>query len=940
MGKKSGTKILFYAVITVVVLIGIAVGTLALMFPPQKIKAMLLPEVSKALGREVSVDGAGISIFPVLGFSLNGVKIDNTSRAGFSDTHFVKIDKFLIQISVISLLKAKPEVTRIILKKPFILLETDVSGSFNYSDLAVLKTDTMVKKTEKKSGGLPVLPIPLSLKSFVIEKGSFEYIDRKGKLEFNVGNIDNEISFVIDKELKDVHTSGDLVFSNVSVKEKSIKKPLSNLTITLSHDVGANLVDGTASINQLRLSLQKVFLNCSGTISDLNSVPKYDLTIISDPVELKNLLAEIPPELVPDLARLKASGILDLKLAVNGTLGNSEHLPVQGSLLVKDCSIQHRDLPKSINAFNASIAFNDSLLNIEQLRCRFGENPVELRAVVSNFKRPLLDLDLKAKVNLGDLKDMMELPSGAAMAGLINADISAHGLIDPADPSKLDVKGATVFQDVSVLWSPLVKPAVINGTFTLSSRAIGENMTVVIGSSSLSMNASVSNYLSLLLPDTTKRNHPRPSAQFTLTSPMLNVDEFMPPSKEPQNATKPDTTTPVGSSVPLIAPLPGVDLTGTVSAAKIIYTGIEMDRLLMKVKVVNDIADVDIKTGFSKGTIENVIHADLRNVRSVSYTNNLKISSVEVAELLGKFGNFIEPSTPLNRELINLRKSLSGTLSLSSKMSGSGGTAEELTKTLTGNIDAKVADGRIENSIIMKRLSGVVEKFTKVDDITFREMNMKLQIDNQRVKFNQCKINAGEMGDWDVLGDVGFDASLAMKVNNRLSRSVSQKTLQLQNTGKNALKGLLGGSSLAGMGSELIDNAGIPSDKEGRITLRLGLGGTATDPRPQFLGFGEGDKSGSGGASVQSQVKDKAKEVIDQKRAELEKKLQEERKKAEALAKQKLDEERQNAEALVKKKLEEQKLAEEADKLIKNEKIKKQGEDLKKKAGSTLKKLF
>jgi hypothetical protein len=383
-----------------------------------------------------------------------------------------------------------------------------------------------------------------------------------------------------------------------------------------------------------------------------------------------------------------------------------------------------------------------------------------------------------------------------------------------------------------------------------------------------------------------------------------------------------------------------VDLTGTVSAAKLIYTGIEMDKLQMKVKIINDIADVDIKTGFSSGTIQNVIKADLRNVRSVKFTNDLKISTVQVAELLGKFGNFIEPSTPLNRELINLQKSLSGALSLSSKMSGHGGTADELTKTLSGNIDAKVADGRIENSVILKRLSGVVEKFTKVDDITFREMNMKLQIENQRVKFNQCKINSGEMGDWDVVGDVGFDASLAMKVNNRLSRSVSQKALQLQNSGKNALKGLLGTSSLAGMGIDLIDNAGIPSDKDGRITLRLGLGGTATDPKPQFLGFGEGDKSGDNSSSVQSQVKDKAKEAIDQKKAELEKKLQDERKKTEALAKQKLDEERQNAEALVKKKLEEQKLAEEADKLIQNETIKKQSEDLKKKAGSTLKKIF
>ncbi len=934
MEKKSGNRVVLYILLGIIVLVGIGVGTLALMFPPQKIKAMVLPQVGKALGRNVEVERAGISIYPVIGVSLTGLKIDNTLREGFSDTAFVKVDKFLIQISFISLLKGKPEVSRIILKKPFILVETDISGSFNYSDLAVLKTDSTVKKEEKKSGGIPMLPVPVSMKSFVIEHGAVQYIDRKGKQEFLVGNIDQKIAFSIDKQLKDISTSGSLVLSGVSVKDKSISKPLTNLTITLTHDIAADLVGGVAQVKQLRLSFQKLFLNCTGTISDLTGNPEYNLNIVSDPVELKDLLAEIPLELAPDLAKIAASGILDLKLAINGRFDNSKHLPVQGSLVVKDGVIKYTDLPKSINSFNTSILFNDSLVNIEQLRCKLGENPIALRAMLSNFSKPLLDLDLKARVNLDDLKDMMVLPQGASVSGLVNADIAAHGYIDPADPTKIDVKGTTVLENVSVLWPPIVKPAVINGLFTLSSKAIGENMSVTIGNSSLKMSASISNYLSLLLPDSTKK-HPRPVADFALTSPMLNVDEFMPPSKEPQKAAE---NSKPAQPVPLIAPLPGVDMTGKISAAKLIYTGIQMDNLQLLLRVINDIADVDIKTGFSKGTIAEQIHADLRNVQDISFTNNLKIHRVEVAELIGKFGNFIQPTTPLNRELINLEKSLSGSLNLTSSMSGHGGTSDEITRTLNGLIDVNIADGRISNSLIMKRLTGVIEKFTNVDDITFRDLKAKLQIENQRVTFKQCNITAGEMGDWDILGDVGFDASLAMKINTRLSKTISQKALQVQNAGKNALKGLLG-TNLGAIGNSLINNTGIPSDREGRITLRLGLGGSATDPKPQFLGFGEGSSS-NGSTSPQAQIKDKAKEMIDQKKAELERKLQEERKNAEALAQQKLEEERRNAEALVKKKLEEQKLADEANKVIQNENVKKQSEDLKKKAGSALKKLF
>jgi hypothetical protein len=169
---------------------------------------------------------------------------------------------------------------------------------------------------------------------------------------------------------------------------------------------------------------------------------------------------------------------------------------------------------------------------------------------------------------------------------------------------------------------------------------------------------------------------------------------------------------------------------------------------------------------------------------------------------------------------------------------------------------------------------------------------------------------------------------------------MSQKALQLQNAGKNAIKGLLSGTNFGGLGNNLLDNAGIPSDKEGRITLRLGLRGTTSDPKPQFFGFGEGDKSSTGPSSTENQLKEKANELIGQKKAELERKLQEERKNAELLAQKRLEEERKSAEALLQKKLEEQKLSEEANKVMQNENVKKQGEELKKKAGSALKKLF
>ena len=902
MKKGSAGKITGIIVLGVVILIIGAIASLWVMFPPEKIKGMVIPQVEKVLGRNVTIGRAGLSLYPVLGITLAEVEIANTKRNGFSQKPFVSLERFLVQISLSSLLRGAPEITRVIIKKPQILLEIDSTGAFNFDDMAMMKKDTTVKG-EKKGGGLPMLPVPISMKSFIIEEGAFTYIDQKGAQEFIIGSINQQVRFSIDKQLQDVSTYGDLVLSQVSVKTKEISKPLSNLTITLNHKIAADLVAGNATIEKVRLSFQKLYLNMTGTVHDLNNKPQLDLAITSDSISIKDLLAEVPVELAPVLAKLTAAGTAILDLRVKGILEDGKDLPIEGALALSNVLVKYTSLPKSINDLNAAIQFTSNSLDIKELKMKFGDNPISLRASVVNFQRPLLDLALQARVNLDDLKEMIDLPAGARLSGTIESDIVAKGEADPADPSKLDVKGKSDFKDVAVLWPPLVQPAVINGSFTLSSKAIGENLDVKIGQSSMNMTASVNNYLSLIFADST-RVLPRPVADFRITSPLLNVDEFMPQSAEKKDVPATQET---AGHLPLIAPLPGIDMKGTITARKIIYQNIVMNNMNMRMTSINDIADIDIKTGFSGGTISENIHADLRNITNISFRNKLSVSNVEVNELLSSFGNFIEPSTALNKELRNLQNSLSGKINLVSDLTGNGGTADEITNSLRGDVSAKIANGKIANSLILKRLSGVMEKFLSIDDITFRDLSAQLHIANQRVSFESLRLQSNVAGDWDAKGDVGFDASLAVNVNTKLTRSVSERVLAVQgglkSSGKNLLGGLLGGQ-LGAAASGLIDQVGIPTDKDGRITLKLALGGTASDPKASFVGFGEGSGAVSQPKqqpSVKEQVTEKVQDVLQQNKEAVQQKLNDERAKLQTEAQKTVQEQKQNLESEAKK---------------------------------------
>ncbi len=81
-----------------------------------------------------------------------------------------------------------------------------------------------------------------------------------------------------------------------------------------------------------------MFLNLTGTVSNLNSEPELDLALVSDPIHIKDLLSEIPSELFPDIAKLSSDGIADLGLKIKGTMKNGGICTCKWDIKAKRCN--------------------------------------------------------------------------------------------------------------------------------------------------------------------------------------------------------------------------------------------------------------------------------------------------------------------------------------------------------------------------------------------------------------------------------------------------------------------------------------------------------------------------------------------------------------------------------------------------------------------------
>ena len=336
--------------------------------------------------------------------------------------------------------------------------------------------------------------------------------------------------------------------------------------------------------------------------------------------------------------------------------------------------------------------------------------------------------------------------------------------------------------------------------------------------------------------------------------PALDLDKMLnlplPPQarKGTSAAAEPDLLLPM--------PLPGVDLHATLSAKRIVYKGFAMRGVESKIASVNDSADMTFASSFSTGAIDNAVHADFRNQRTFAFSDKFTVKNVELNDLMARFGNLVKPVTPLNKQLAQLDKGLSGRITVQGALQGAGDTPDRITNSLTGAMTVRMADGKLENTPVQKTAAAALaaflksDKFAGINPITFKELSASVRIASRRAYIDELQIMS-DLGDWKARGSIGFDAYMDMAVSTRLSKQASGKILALEGGVKGAAKSLLAGTQLASAAG-LLDNLSlIPHDNEGRISLKFALMGPVDEPKVGSLDFGEvGREKGVGSQAV------------------------------------------------------------------------------------------
>jgi len=378
-------------IIFIVVLIGIY-GFFSIYFTPQRLKALVVPRLTAALGREVEIKEIRFNLFKGLEVKEFSVK----ESTDFPIKQFISCEKLILRYRFWPLLKKRIEIGKLVLERPHVEIIKNIQGRFNFEDI--------VSKFKKKK------PSPLS--------------ERSQKPEIGV------CLFISEVKVKD----GTAVFRDL--------KQATSITLKKT-DFIARDISFTHSF--------PIELNCFFNGISANVVGKLNLADFKTDVEVKafasdlsSLLPVLPPGKLNDL-KGKAGLKVDLKTEGIGIA------QAKGALEAKNVSfISQKRAYENLNMMSKfDFLWDGSQQKVTLNKVHSLLNGFSLNTAGFIGKK---EMELKFDIPLQSLKPLIKLTTETEIIkvkkGQISANLAVQG--NPYQLTSLELNGDVSLQDVSL----------------------------------------------------------------------------------------------------------------------------------------------------------------------------------------------------------------------------------------------------------------------------------------------------------------------------------------------------------------------------------------------------------------------------------------------------------------------------------------------------------
>lgn len=846
LGKSARIWILILALPILLVLVSVL--ALKLYFTSDRLKAIVIPKIEEATGREVAVGDLSLTLFPSIGVEVEQLRISNPPDRGFQRPDLLSLDELALDIKLFPLFKSQLEVDNIILRHPILYLEVTKESVTNYSapgepPSTMAPTPQDQRETEAKKPA----PFTLMLSNFEISDGEVEYVDYASDRRLKVSGYEQRTraSLSEDQTISFESQSNVAGISYGSTKSFFIE----NLPITSFQRATYSQDAGLLTIDSVSISIREISLLLTGSIRTTDSSSVLDLSMRSTKADLAQLLSMVPKDYLKAAAGLSSTGKFQFALTINGESSNSLQPGVRGTFEISDGSIHYSGLPKSITEIYLAGAFEQPAssiqkksigrFEIEKFSAALGSSLMMGKLSMVDFESPTIAATLNGNINLGEVKEYYPLEEGTQLTGSMQANLNLAG--KAKEPTSIKASGMMDFRNVTVKAPASKRPLEnLTGTISFNNQLIeSKQLSMNLGQSDLSLAFTMRNYLAMVMKDAAASG--KPSMMATLTSRQLRTADL---SDDETVDSQPPTSD--GKSVRSSAKessekgdskgglLPDIDVDANVSVGRLVTEKFEFTNARGSIKFREGIITLqNFSVNVFQGSVLTRGTLDTRRPDRRPFNLDLEIVGVEANSMLPKFTSF--------------GNNLFGKFSMNTSISGEMNDTLGLnTNTLGGSGSLQIFDGKLVGYPLTTKLADYTG-IGELREVIFKNWSNSFSISDGRIHIKDTKIAAAN-ADFVMNGSQGFDGSLDYRLLVKLPEGVSNRL------------------RVGGLAGELVQ---FLKDKDGRLNLNFNVTGTATNP--SF-------------ALDMQEAQDAVKRALEQK-------LQEETKRLEGEAKKKLEEE-------------------------------------------------
>lgn len=479
----------------------------------------------------------------------------------------------------------------------------------------------------------------------------------------------------------------------LELKEARIRNVALGYPVSLDYAVADHLATGLLEIGKANLKLGATPIGIAGTVNMKPTPAQLDLQVKAGDIgieEVARLAAAFGVAFNPGT---NVTGRMSADLRARGPASGPA---LSGTINASNLVISGKQLPQPVKVAQVQLALTPQQIQSNDFTAAAGATTVGAKFTLSRYTTaaPAIEASVRTvNAKLNEVLDIakaygVEAVEGMQGSGGINLDAQVSGPLQ--DVNAMTFSGTGSLRNASLQTPGITKPLVVHAAdarFTRNGVAL-TNFSGALGSTSATGQLTLSNFRA-------------PVVQFNLNADKLIVSEWQ--QMIAVQAAPPDTVASLGlvpaayAAAPPPPPQPSLFSRttggGALTAASVIYNDLTLTDAQARVTLDHGVVRLSpITAQVYGGTESGTIVMDTRPTPTV-YTVDMRLDKVDANRLLSSVSS--------------VKQVLFGLLAGNAKGSFASTPGGEMARTLNGNVNLDLANGRLANVDLLHQLASI-----------------------------------------------------------------------------------------------------------------------------------------------------------------------------------------------------------------------------------------